>query len=143
MDAVHQRRVTRGGAAGDGASASFGSLLGRLLNEVVQLLDQKLDLLKAELREELGAALRRSALLAVGAVVAALGAFLLIVAAAVWFGELVGTMPGGFAIAGGVLLLVGGLLAAAMAARLGEQRLVPRQTVHELRRDVEWVKHEL
>lgn len=142
MDAVHQRRIPRT-EEGRNGSASFGSLISRLLNEIVRLLDQKLDLLKVELKEEIGAAVRRIALLAVGGVIAVLGGFFLIVALAIWVGELVDTMPGGFAIVGGVLAIGGGLLLAAMAARLGEQRLVPRQTVQELRRDVEWVKHEL
>jgi Putative Actinobacterial Holin-X, holin superfamily III len=142
MDAVHQRRIPRTGE-GENGSASFGSLISRLLNEIVRLLDLKLDLLKAELKEELGAAARRIALLAVGGVIGALGGFFLIVALAVWVGELVGNMPGGFAIIGGVLAIAGGLLLATMAARLGEQRFVPRQTAQEIRRDVEWIKHEL
>jgi hypothetical protein len=142
MDAVHRRSIPRADEGGDG-SASFGSLISRLLNEVVQLLNQRLDLLKLELQEEIGAAGRRVGLLAVGGVIAGLGAFYLVTALAIWFGELVGTMPGGFAIMGGGLGLVGGLLLAAMTARLRGQRFVPRQTAQELRRDVEWIKQEL
>src|SRR5262245_24721426 len=142
MEAVHRRRIPRAGEGGTD-SASFGSLIGRLMNEVVQLVNQRLDFLKLELKEEIGAAVRRVALLAVGGVVAVLGAFFLVVALAIWFGELVGTTPGGFAIMGGGLGLVGGLLLAAMAARLREQRFVPHQTAQELRRDVKWIKDEL
>lgn len=141
MDAVRYR-IPRAREGGDG-SASFGSLVTRLLDGIVRLLNQRLDLLKLELKEEIGAAVRRVALLAVGGVIAALGAFFLVVALAIWFGELVGTTPGGFAIMGGGLGLIGGLLLAVMAARLREQRFVPRQTAQELRRDVEWIKHEL
>ncbi len=143
MDAVHQRRFGQEGPVGDGGGASFGSLVNRLLHEVLRLLDQKFTLLKLELQEELGAAVRRSALLAVGGVVGALGGFLLIVAIGIWVGELVGSMPGGFAIVGGVLAVGGVILLLTMRRQLAEQRLVPRQTVHELRRDVEWIKHEL
>lgn len=127
---------------GDG-DGSFGSLVNRLLNEILRLLDQKFTLLKLELREELGAAVRRSALLAVGGVVAALGNVLLIVALAVWVGELVGSIPGGFAIVGGVFVLGGVILLLSMRRQLAEQHFVPRQTVQELRRDVEWIKHEV
>jgi uncharacterized membrane protein YqjE len=141
MDAV-RHRIPRAREGGDGA-ASFGSLVSRLLDGIVRLLNQRLDLLKVELKEEIGAAVRRVALLAIGGVVAALGAFFLVTALAIWFGELVGTTPGGFAIMGGGLGLVGGLLLAVMAARLRAQRFVPRQTAQELRRDVEWIKHEL
>src|SRR5262245_22046438 len=126
MDVVG-RRIPRAGEGSDG-SASFGSLISRLLDGIVRLLNQRLDLLTLELREEIGAAVRVVTLLAVGGVIAALGAFFLITALAIWFGELVGTTPGGFAIMGGGLGLIGGLLLAAMAARLREQRFVPRQT---------------
>jgi uncharacterized membrane protein YqjE len=139
MDAV-RHRIPRAREGGDG---SFGSLVSRLLDGVVRLLNQRLDLLKLELKEEFGAAVRRVALLAIGGVIAALGAFFLVTALAIWFGELVGTTAGGFAIMGGGLGIIGGLLLAAMAARLREQRFVPRQTAQEIRRDVEWIKHEL
>jgi uncharacterized membrane protein YqjE len=142
MDAVHQRRSGHEGAVGDG-NGSFGSLVNRLLNDFLRLLDQRLTLLKLELREELGAAVRRSALMAVGGVVAALGSILLIVALAVWVGELVGSIPGGFAIVGGVFVLGGVILLLSMRRQLAGQTFVPRQTVQELRRDVEWIKHEL
>jgi uncharacterized membrane protein YqjE len=143
MDAVHQRRSGHEGAVGNGGAASFGSLVNRLLEEILRLLDQKLTLLKLELREELGAAVRRTALLAIGGAVAALGSFLLIVALAVWVGELVGSIPGGFAIVGGVFALGGVILLLSMRRQLAEQHFVPRQTVQELRRDAEWIKHEL
>jgi uncharacterized membrane protein YqjE len=142
MDAVHQRRFGHEGAVGDG-NGSFGSLINRLLNEILRLLDHKFTLLKLELREELGAAVRRSALMAIGGVAAALGSILLIVALAVWVGELVGSIPGGFAIVGGVFVLGGVILFLSMRRQLAGQHVVPRQTVQELRRDVEWIKHEL
>ncbi len=143
MDAVHQRRFGHEGAAGDGNTASLGSLVNRLLDEILRLLDQKLTLLKLELREELGAAVRRGALMAAGGGVAALGSVLLIVALAVWVGELVGSIPGGFAIVGGVFALGGVILLLSMRRQLAEQHFVPRQTVQELRRDAEWIKHDL
>jgi|RhiMetdeSRZDD1v2_1073273.scaffolds.fasta_scaffold108145_3 uncharacterized membrane protein YqjE len=143
MDAVHQRRLGRGGAVGDGNGASFANLVTRLLNELVRLLDQKLTLLKLELKEELGAAARRVALLAVGVAVGAFGGLFLILALTIWVGELVGSMPGGFAIVGGLLALGGGIVFLSMRRQLAEQRFVPVKTVQELRRDAEWIKHEL
>jgi hypothetical protein len=138
MDAVHQRRPGRGSAVGDG---SFGDLVTRLLNGIVRLLDQKLTLL--ELKQELGAAARRVALLAVGGVVGVFGGVLLVLALTIWVGELVGSMPGGFAIVGGLLGLGGGIVFLGMRRQLAEQRFVPRKTVQELRRDAEWIRHEL
>lgn len=143
MDAVRQRRLSRGGALGDRDGASFGNLIARLLSEIVRLLDLKLTLLKVELNQELGAATRRVALLAIGGVVAAFGGLLLLLALTIWVGELVGSMPGGFAIVGGLLVLVGGIVFLSMRRQLAEHRVVPRTTVQELRRDAEWIKHEL
>jgi uncharacterized membrane protein YqjE len=127
---------------GDGARSLTG-LFNRLLADVLRLLDQKIELLKLELREELGAFARRTALLAVGAVVTALGGLLLLLGVTLWVGELVGSTPGGFAIVGGALVLGGLIVLASMKARLRRQRLLPELTVRELRRDVQWIKHEL
>jgi hypothetical protein len=121
----------------------FGDLLGQLTNDILRLLDQKLALLKLELKEELSAAVRRSALLAAGGVVAAFGAFFLLVALAVGVGDLVGSTAGGFAIVGGVFVVVGLVLLMSMRRRLAAQRFVPELTVRELRRDKQWIKHEL
>jgi hypothetical protein len=144
MEAVHERRVrAEAGGEGTNGGAGFASLINRLLSETFRLLDQKFALLKLELNEELAAIARRTALLAVGGVVAVLGSVLLILALAFWIGELVGSLPGGFAIVGGSLVVGGGILLAVMRDRLSRQRLVPEATVEELRRDVRWIKHEL
>lgn len=127
----------------DADGRDFGSLLGRLANDVLRLLDQKLVLLKLELKEELAAVVRRSTLLAVGGVVAALGGFFLLIALALGLGDLVGSTGGGFAIVGGAFVLAGFVLLVSMRRRLAEQRFVPQLTVTELRRDKQWIQHEL
>jgi uncharacterized membrane protein YqjE len=143
MTTAHERRLDAGGVSGDGGSRSFVDLINRLLGELMRLLDQTVALLKLELRQELGAIARSAALLAAGGVVAGLGALLLIVALAIGIGDGVGSTAGGFAIVGAVLALVGGILLVSMRRRLADLGLVPRETVRELRRDVEWIKHEL
>jgi uncharacterized membrane protein YqjE len=143
MATVHERRFDAEGVIEDGGSRSFASLVNRLLNEILRLLDQKIALLKLEIREELSAVARSAGLLAAGGVVAGLGALLLIVALAVGIGDAVGSAAGGFAIVGGVLALGGVILLVSIRRRLAERGLVPRETVQELRRDAEWIKHEL
>ncbi|MGH7267360.1 MAG: phage holin family protein [Candidatus Rokuibacteriota bacterium] len=140
---MYQRQDAHATAVSDGDSRTFTRLLNRLVGDVLRLLDQKVALLKLELKEDVAAIARRSGLMVAGAALALLGSVLLLLALAIWLGELVGSMPGGFAILGGVLALVGAILVMTMRKRLTEGPLVPEQTVQELRRDAQWIKHEL
>jgi uncharacterized membrane protein YqjE len=142
MATVHERGLDAAGVTG-GGSRSFADLINRLLGELVRLLDQTVALLRLELREELGAIAQSAALLAAGGAVVGLGVLLLIVALAIGIGDGVGSTAGGFAIVGGLLALAGGILLVGMRRRLADLGLRPRATVQELRRDVEWIKHEL
>ncbi len=141
--AIREPQARPGAGATDGDSRTFTGLVNRLVGDILRLLDQKLALLKLELREELAAVVRRSAFLAVGALLAAFGGVFLCLALAIWVGELVGSTSAGFGIVGGTFAVGGGLLLVIMRRRLAAQRLVPEQTVQELRRDVQWIKHEL
>src|SRR5262245_43483336 len=143
MATGHGPRLEAEGLAGARDSRSFVDLVNRLLSEIIDLLDQTVALLKLELREELGAIAHSAAFLAAGGVVAGLGALLLIVALALGIGDGIGSTAGGFAIVGGVLAVVGGIVLARMRRRLSDLGLRPRETVRELRRDVEWIKREL
>jgi uncharacterized membrane protein YqjE len=120
---------------------SLGELLERLAGELRQLLDQTLALMGLELKEQLADLLRRTMLLAVGVLVGTLGVAFLIAALAIWLGARLGSVPGGFAVVGGAVTLVGALLMAAMARRLRHQRLGLPATANELRRNVAWMKN--
>ena len=128
---------------GPGSSTRFFDLVERLIGEVGTLLDQKLDLLTLELKSQGAALMRGVAALLAGAALAALGLLILALAAALWVGAHVRSMPGGFGIVGGALLVIGGGLTAAMRNRLKRERLGPTETVHELRRDAKWITDEL
>jgi len=118
----------------------LGELLERLAGELRQLFDQTLALMGLELKEQLADLLRRTTLLAVGVLVAAIGVVFLIAALAIWLGARLDTVPGGFAVVGGAVTLVGALLLAAVARRLRHQRLGLPATANELRRNVAWMK---
>ena len=129
-------------AAGRGAGAGFFDLVERLLSDVGALLDQKLTLLTIELKNE-GAVVVRNLLVAlVGAVFATLGLLQLSIAAALWIGAAIGSVPGGYGIIGSVFVLGGGSLLAVMRSRLEKQHLLPRKTLQEFRRDAQWIKDE-
>src|SRR6185312_122726 len=112
---------------------SLPSLFSRLGDDVMQLFDTKMSLLKVELKEEANTYARSVAMIAVGGVIAAVGFALLNVAVA--FGILVLlasldiSQPGryaiGFLTAGMLYLIMGGILVTTMKARLAKQSLVP------------------
>jgi len=130
---------------------SLPALVGRLGDDVMQLFDTKMSLLKVELKEEANQFARRAAMIAAGAIIAAIGFALLNVAIAFGISTLLtGTnlsQPAqyaiGFLATGFLYLLVGGIIVTAMKNRLAKQHLVPDRTVEELRKDKQWLKNEI
>ena len=130
---------------------SLPTLFSRLGDDVVQLLDTKVSLLKVELKEEANAYARGGIMIAAGGVVAAIGFALLNVALAFGISTLFAdtdlSQPAryaiGFVTAGVLYLVVGTLIISAVKNRLAKQNLVPDRTVEELRKDKQWLKNEL
>ena len=127
------------------------ALVTRLGDDVMQLFDAKISLLKVELKEEANAYARDGAMIAVGGVIAALGFALVNVAVALGITTLLAnadlSQPAkyaiGFGSAGLLYLIVGGVIVSVMKSRLAKQSLVPDRTVAELRKDKQWLKKEL
>lgn len=130
---------------------SLPTLFGRLGDDVVQLFDTKMSLLKVELKEEVNEYARDGIMIGVGGIIAAIGFALLNVALAfgisILFADFDLSQPAkyaiGFVSAGVLYLLVGGILISSMKKRLAKQSLVPDKTVEELRKDKQWLKKEL
>lgn len=127
------------------------TLFSRLGDDVMQLLNSQLALLKVELKEEANTFARGAIMIAVGAAIGGIGFALLNVALALGVSTLFAqanfSQPAsyalGFVATGVFYLLVGGILIALMKARLAKQQLVPQRTVAELRKDKQWLKNEL
>ena len=127
------------------------SLVERLFSDVAQLFDQKLALLKVELKEEVNAYLRGGIVIMAAGVVVAVGFALANVALAFAVSTLFSTMdltqPAryalGFVITGLAYLLIGTVVILITKNRLAQQGLVPRRTVRELQRDKDWLQKEL
>jgi hypothetical protein len=115
-------------------------LVSRLAADLRKLIDQRLELLKAELTEEASRAAKNLGLMAAGAVGAGVGVALLLLALGLWIGQLVGSVPGGLAIVGGGLVVAGGGTGLLAAGGLKRRRLA-RETARELRRDAEWIRN--
>jgi len=130
---------------------SLPTLFSRLGDDVVQLFDTKMSLLKVELKEEANAYARSGSMIAVGGIIAAIGFALLNVALAfgisTLFADTALSQPAryaiGFVSAGILYLIVGTIIISAMKSRLAKQNLIPDRTVEELRKDKQWLKNEL
>ena len=127
------------------------TLFSRLGDDVMQLFNSQLALFKVEIKEEANTFARGAIMIAVGAVVAAIGFALLNVAVAFGVSTLFAqsnlSQPAsyalGFVVTGAFYLLVGAIVILAIRSRLAKQQVVPERTVAELRKDKAWLKNEL
>jgi uncharacterized membrane protein YqjE len=134
-----------------GELENIPGLLSRLGEDVTELLDTKLSLLKVEVKEDVQTYVRGGVMIGVGAVIAAVGFALLNVALAfgvsTLFEQAQLSQPAryalGFVITGGAYLLIGGIIVLAMKSRLAKQDMVPNRSLDELRKDKQWLKNEL
>jgi uncharacterized membrane protein YqjE len=130
---------------------SLPSLVGRLGDDVMQLFDTKLSLLKVELKEEANAYARGGIAIAVGGIVTAVGFALVNVAVAFAVSTLFASAnlsqaakyALGFVLTGLLYVVIGGIVILTVKSRLARQTLVPNKTVEELRKDKQWLKNEL
>jgi len=126
------------------------TMFGKLGDDVMQLLDAKLGLLKIELKEEASVYTRTGAMIAVGGVLAAIGFTLANVAVAFFVSRLFTatfTEPVayalGFLVTGALYLVIGGIIAVTMKNRLSAHSAAPQRSIDELRKDKQWLKNEI
>lgn len=132
-------------------SETLPNLISRLGEDIMELVNSQLALLKVEIKEEANTYARGAAMIAFGAAVAVVGFALLNVAVAfavsTLFAQANFSQPAsyalGFLATGGFYLLVGAIVVLVVKSRLAKQNLVPKRTVQELRKDREWLKNEL
>jgi uncharacterized membrane protein YqjE len=130
---------------------SLPSLFSRLGDDIMQLFETKMSLLKVEIKEEANEYARDGIMIGVGGIIAAIGFALLNVALAfgisTLFAEANLSQPAkyaiGFVSAGVLYLIIGTIIISVMKSRLSKQHLVPDRTVEELRKDKQWLKNEL
>jgi uncharacterized membrane protein YqjE len=126
-------------------------LISRLGDDVMELVDTKIGLLKVEIKEEANTFIHGGVMIAIGGVIAALGFALANVAVALAVSTLFANTglsqtaqyALGFVSTGLLYLVVGGIIVMVMKSRLAQQQLVPQRTVEEIRKDAQWLKKEL
>jgi len=151
MAATRMSLTTADDALARTDNESLPSLLSRLGDDVMQLINSQLALLKVEMKEEANTYARGAMMIGIGGVVAVIGFALLNVAIAFGVSTLFAqaniSQPTayalGFVITGVFYLIVGAILIMAMKSRLAKQPIVPNRTVEELRKDKQWLKNEL
>ena len=130
---------------------SLPSLFSRLTDELTQLFDAKLDLLKAELKEEVSAYTVGVLLIVAGAVIAIVGFILLNVAIAFLISMLFDAThwsPAaryglGFIITALLYLVVGAIIILVAKNRLAKQSILPKRSAIEVKRDKQWLKEQI
>lgn len=138
------------GASPDAGGESLPSLIGRLGEDIVTLLETKLGLLQLEIKEDVNTYLRGLVSIGVGGIMAVVGFSLLNVAIAflvsALFEETLLIQPVkyalGFIIVGVIYLIIGAAVIIRAKDRLAEQNLAPERSIKELEKDKEWLKRE-
>ena len=149
--AVSVKSTTVMSADADKSDESLPSLFSRLGDDVMQLFDTKMSLLKVEIKEEANEYARDGIMIGAGGIIAAVGFALLNVALAFGISTLFANTDLsqaakyaiGFLSAGVLYLIIGSIIMMTMKNRLAKQSLVPNRTVAELRKDKQWLKNEL
>src|SRR4030095_1652572 len=135
-------------APAERAAETLPSLFTRLSDQITQLFDAKLALLRAELKEELNTYLRGVIMIVAGAVVAVIGFALLNVAIAflisMVFDSVNMSQPAryalGFIITAALYLVAGAIVIVKAKNRIAKQGIVPPRTAKELERDKQWLQ---
>ena len=127
------------------------ALFSKMADDLTQLFDTKLALLRVELKEEVSAYTRGTIMILVGGVVVAVGFALLNIAIAFLVSTLFEnsnlSQPVryalGFIITSIIYLIGGAVMIVVTKNRLAKVGIVPKRTVKELERDKEWLEHEV
>jgi uncharacterized membrane protein YqjE len=130
---------------------SLTTLFSRLTDDLTELFDAKLELLKTELKEEMSSYAAGASLIVGGAVVGVIGFALLNVGIAFFVSILFHSAdlsPAvryglGFIITALLYLVIGTTIILVAKRRLAKQRIIPERSALELKRDKQWLQEEV
>ena len=133
------------------AIETLPSLFNRLTDQLTQLFDAKLALVRAELKEEFSAYLRSAIMIFAGGIIALVGFALLNFAIAFLVSMLfentemtqTARYALGFIITAALYLAGGTIVILTAKNRIAKQGIVPPKTATELERDKEWIEKQI
>lgn len=134
-----------------GDRQALPDLFAKLADDITELFEAKIALLRVEIKEDVDAYIRDGVMLVLGSVVALVGFALLNVAIAFLISALFQSTSLsqpvrysiGFAITAVLYLAIGAVLVIVYKNKLAAQRIVPTRTVAELKRDKEAIEKEI
>lgn len=142
MEAEMERRAIE--AKSSSSTPGLGELFRQLAKDTGDLLRHEIQLAKMELGEAASTMVSDVIQVAIALAVAGVGALALVVAMILGIGALLdGAYWAGALITGGLLVLIGGLMALRALKELGETSLKPEAAVDTLKEDREWAKEEV
>jgi uncharacterized membrane protein YqjE len=130
------------GAAG-GTEPALGDLFRQLAQDSATLVRQEMNLAKAELKSNVQAVARDAAMVAVGGILALVGATVLLAFLVVAVGDALDNYWLGALVVGLLFLLAGGILAMTSLKKLKHEEVAPTRTLETLKEDKQWLQSEI
>jgi uncharacterized membrane protein YqjE len=126
-----------------GGEPALGDLFRQLAQDSATLVRQEMTLAKAELKSNVKSVARDAAMVAVGGILALVGAIVLIAFLVVAVGDALDNYWLGALIVGVLFLLVGGILAMTSLKKLKNEDVAPTRTLETLKEDKQWLQSEI
>lgn len=150
MKAIHERNgALQEGQIDHAGIENLPELFSRLSEQVVKLFETKVQLLKAEIRDDVNNYIRNGIIFGIGAVLLIVGFVLFniaigfLLATFFAFPEQTLNYVFGFLSIGIFYLIVGGIITAVIKSRLAAIDPLPERSIKELRKDKQWLTKEL
>lgn len=135
--------TTPGNGHAPAEEPQLGDLFRQLAQDSAILVRQEMALAKAELRENVRSVARDTAKIAVGAVLAGVGALVLVAFLVLVLGDLTGNYWVSALIVGVLFVAAGAFLATSAMKRLKHEGITPEQTLQTLKEDKQWLQREM
>lgn len=125
------------------ADPPLGDLIRQLAQDSATLVRQEVALAKAELQQNVKGVARDLTMVAVGGVIALIGAMVLILFLVLAVGDALDEYWLGALIVGLLFVVVGGLLAKSNLNKLKHESVTPTRTIETLKEDKQWLQSEI